>query len=49
MLGSYGEAEESAHPSKLSTLLAGAAAGISGWVVPSLQPVPMPWDTLAWY
>lgn len=48
MLGSYGEAEESAHPSKLSTLLAGAA-GISGWVVPSLQPVPMPWDTLVWY
>lgn len=39
MLGSYGEAEKSAHPSKLSILLAGAA-GISGWVVPSLQPVP---------
>lgn len=35
MLGSYGDTEESAHPSKLSTLLAGAA-GISG----SLHSVP---------
>lgn len=39
MLGSYSEAEKSAHPSKLSTLLVGAAS-ISGWVVLSLHPVP---------